>query len=149
MEKARIDFYRRWHGKSLEDWGCYVSEEYKSFQRSFRILLKKIANDLGAELVWYHPNHYDETAMFQRGNRFVYLSHSNNLCNRSTPILHHILIRTAEHEKDYHGGSNNYANWAELTNAIDRLLGGRGEIEDCDLFPPRQQFPFTNWDTSY
>ena len=143
MEKTRIDFYRKWHGKPLDDWGTCVSKEYKSFQTSFRNLLKKMAADLGATLVWYHPSHYDETAMLQRGDKFVYLSHNNNAFNRSTPVLHHILIRTAAHATDYRGGSNNYANWSHLTNAIDRLFGGDGNIEDEELFPLRQQYPAT------
>lgn len=140
MERARIDFYRKWHGKPLEDWGGVRSNEYKGFERAFKRILKKMAEDMGATLVWFHPMHYDESAMFQRGDRFVYLSHSNNLFKRSTPVLHHILIRTAEHAKDYHGGPNNYSDWADLANNIDRLLGGKGDIEDTDVFPMKQRF---------
>lgn len=143
MEKARIEFYRKWHGVQLEDWGGFRSDEYKGFERAFKRILTTIAKDLGAKLVWFTPMHYDESAMFERDGKYVYLLHSNNLTNRSMPVLHHILIRTAKHEKDYTGGSNNYSDWAYLTNEIDSLLGGKGEIENIDLFPMKQRFPHT------
>ena len=149
MEKTRIDFYRKWHGKPLEDWGGIRSDEYKGFERAFKRVLKKMAEDMGATLVWFTPMHYDESAMFERNGKYVYLLHSNNLSRRSTPVLHHILIRTAEHERDYHGGSNNYVDWAELANAIDKLLGGKGEVENPDVFPFRQRFPSSMWDRCY
>lgn len=147
MEKERIQFYRKWHGVPLDDYCTVVSPEYKSFQRCFRNCLKRIASDLGARLAWFHPMHYDESAMFERDGRYCYLSHDNNLIRgRSTPVLHGILVRTAAHEKDYHGGANEYANWANLVNHIDRLLGGEGRIENTELFPLKQRFPETYQD---
>lgn len=146
MEIKRITFFRKWHGKQLEDWGGYRSNEYKSFERAFHKILKSIADDINAELVWFTPMHYDESAMFCRDGKYVYLRHSNNLFNRSTPVLHHILIRTAEHSKDYKGGPNNYSDWADLANNIDRLLGGNGDIEDTELYPMKMRFPSTSFD---
>ena len=140
MERTRIEFYRKWHGKPLEDWGGYRSDEYKGFERAFKRILKKMAEDMGATLVWFTPMHYDESAMFERNGKFVYLSHSNDLYNRSTPVLRRILIRTAEHAKDFRGGSNNYSDWANLANNIDKLLGGKGDIEDINLYPMKQRF---------
>lgn len=140
MESKRIKFFRDWHGYPLEDWGSVMSDEYKEFEKEFKKILNSMAKDMGARLVWFHPMHYDESAMFERNGKFVYLSHSNQLFNRSTPYLHHMLIRTAEHAEDYHGGSNNYVNWSHLTNAIDRLLGGDGEIEDEDKYPMVQWY---------
>lgn len=146
MEKARIDFFRKWHGVQLEDWGGCRSDEYKAFERAFKRMLTTIAKDLGATLVWFNPMHYDESAMFERDGKYVYLNHANNLSNRSRPVLHRILVRTAEYEKDFHGGPNNYPNWSQLTNEIDRLLGGKGEIENEDAFPFKQRFPNTMYD---
>lgn len=149
MEKERIQFYRKWHGKPLDDYCTVVSPEYKSFQRCFMNCLKRIADDLGARLAWFHPNHYDETAMLERDGKFCYVSHSNNhIRGRSTPVLHGMLIRSAAHEKDYHVGPNQYADLADLTNRIDRILGGKGEIEDKELFPLRQQYPLAYQDRS-
>ena len=149
MERKRIDFFRKWHGIPLDDWGGIRSDEYKGFERAFRNILKSIATNIGANLVWFTPMHYDESAMFERDGKYVYLAHSNNLRSRSTPVLHQILIRTAEHEKDYHGGTNNYSDWANLTNDIDKLLGGDGEIENVDLFPFKQRYPSTFYDKAY
>lgn len=148
MENARINFFRKWHGVQLEDWGGYRSDEYKGFERAFKRMLTSIAKDLGAKLVWFTPMHYDESAMFERNGKFVYLCHSNYISNRSTPVLHRILVRTAKHEKDYHGGPNNYPTWSQLTNEIDRLLGGNGEIENEDAFPWKQRYPNSIYDAS-
>ena len=142
MERKRIDFYRKWNGKPLEDWGSVVSKDYASFQRCFGNILKHIATELGATLCWYSKGHYDETAMFERDGKFVYLSHFNDLYNRATPRLRSFLIRSAQHAKDYTGGCNEYANWPQLVNEMDRILGGDGKIEDVDKFPLK-------WSLSY
>lgn len=140
MERQRIDFYKKWNGKRLEDDGVTVSRQYRGFQTAFKNILEGIAKDLGARLVWFSKGHYDETAMFERGGRFAYLSHSNNIYGRSTPSFNSILVRTASHEKDYTGGPNNFVRWIYLTNEIDRLLGGRGDVEDLDLYPDNMLF---------
>ena len=146
MEQARINFFRKWHGAYLEDSGTYVSKEYKSFQIAFKRILNTIANDLNAELLWYHPNHYDESAMLKRGDKYCYIAHYNNTYSRSTPVLHRILVRTAEHEKDYRGGMNNFPYWAHFVNEIDELLGGNGMVEKEDFYPLKQRFPQTHLD---
>lgn len=135
MERQRIDFYKKWNGKRLEDDGVTVSRQYRGFQTAFKNILEDIAKDLGARLVWFSKGHYDETAMFERGGRFAYLSHSNNVYERATPELKSVLIRTASHERDYTGGPNNFVDWCNLTNQLDRLLGGKGEVEDLDKYP--------------
>jgi hypothetical protein len=149
MERARIDFYRKWHGVTLEDWCTVVSKEYNSFQNAFKRLLTKMAEDMGARLVSFHKMHYEESAMFERDGKYVYLSHFNNMSNRSRPVLHHILIRTAEHATDWTGGPNEYVNWSSLANQIDRLLGGTGKVEDEDLFPMKQRYPETFSDSGW
>lgn len=145
MESTRINFYKKWHGCQLEDGGCVRSQEYVVFQRAFKRLLNNIAKELGATLVSFTAGHYYESAMFERNGRYAYLNREGGF-SRSTPVLHRILVRTAEHEKDYRGGSNNYPNWSQLTNEIDRLLGGKGEIENEDAFPWKQRFPDTIYD---
>ena len=146
MENARIAFFRKWHGVQLEDCGGYVSKEYNAFQNAFKRVITKMAEDMGARVVTFHKMHYDESAMIERNGKFVYISHSNNLSNRSTPVLHRILIRTARHAEDWTGGANNYANWSQLANEIDRLLGGKGNIENEDLYPFKQRFPQSYYD---
>lgn len=135
MEKQRIQFYNKWNGRPLQDDGSTVSKAYRGFQRAFKNALADMAADLGARLAWFDSGHYDESAMFERGGKFVYLNHTNNVFRRSVPSFDSTLVRTAQHEKDYRGGTNMFVRWPYLTNEIDRLLGGRGEVEDLDLFP--------------
>lgn len=146
METARINFFRKWHGVTLEDWGISVSKEYNAFQNAFKRLLTKMAEEMGAKVVHYHKMHYDESAMIERDGKYAYILHSNNLTNRSRPVLHHILIRTARHSEDWTGGSNEYVNWSQLANKLDELLGGKGQVEDEDKYPFKQRFPQSYYD---
>ena len=135
MENTRIAFYRKWHGVPLEDWGWVVSPEYRGFQRAFKNLFKKIADDLGGEVVNFIASHYDEDVFIRRGDKYVNILHRNQLFNRSTPWLKSWCIRTAASATDYHGGTNNWVDYVSLVNEIDRLLGGNGKIEDTNKFP--------------
>ena len=149
MEKTRIDFYRKWHGKPLEDWGSVVSKDYNASQNAFKRVLTKMAEEMGAKLIHYSKMHYDESAMFERDGKFVYILHSNRLFNRSTPVLHHILIRVARHATDWTGCRNEYVDWSHLANKLDEMLGGTGEVEDEDLFPMKQRYPETFSDSGW
>lgn len=146
MESTRITFFRKWHGVTLEDWGSVISKEYNDFQNAQGRLFRKIAKEIGAKLVSYHKMHYDESAMFERNGKFVYIYRTNNLSNRSRPVFHHILIRTARHAEDWTGGPNDYVNWSGLVNKLDKMLGGDGNIEDENKFPFKQRYPETMYD---
>ena len=100
MENTRINFYRKWNNVCLEDYGGYVSPDYHKYQMALKRCLKKMAQDMGANLVWFTDGHYFESAMIERGGKYVYISPVNNLSLRSAPSLKRILIRTAEHAKD-------------------------------------------------
>ena len=103
--------------------GCYTGEDYKSFQRKYINYLRSLCKENGWELLNPCKGHY-EFAVFirnQAGNH-LYLSISdvrfwkNEWYNR-------ILIRTATHEKDYHGGGNHHTHLKELPQTAKRLLG--------------------------
>ena len=103
--------------------GGYTGEDYKTFQRKYINYLRSLCKENGWELLNPCKGHY-EFAVFirnQAGNH-LYLSISdvrfwkNEWYNR-------ILIRTAAHEKDYHGGRNNYTHLRELPQTAQRLFG--------------------------
>jgi len=66
--------------------------------------------------------------LFQRiikGNgKYVYLSISDVRFFRNE-WYNHILIRSAESERDYCGGHNNYTSLPNLQSAVGFLLGGK------------------------
>ena len=126
-------FIKKWHGRVLQDDGCYVSKEFKSFQTAFGNAMKKIAESLNAEVVDYSKGHYDMSGFIKRGEHYVYFSYSASLSGpRSSCILKDddnfrgccapMLFRTAAHAKDYTGGINNFRSFEGCEELIDKLL---------------------------
>lgn len=127
-----LPFVRKWNGRTLEDAGCYVSKDYKSFQTAFINAMKKIAEDLGGEVVGANKGHYDISGFIQVGEKFIYFNYDTSLCpggrthiwlkDTSSCWMQPLLIRTAKHAKDYTGGCNNYASFVDCQQLIERLL---------------------------
>ena len=122
-------FIKKWHGRTLEDWGSVVSPEYHSFQVSFFNAMRKIAKGIGAEVINPSYGHYDMSGFIKRGDKYVYFNYSH--CGNRTQVLLKgayygvscpLLIRTAANEKDYRGGSNNYVAFEVCENMIEKLL---------------------------
>ena len=106
----------------IEDWGAYVSDDYKTVQTKYRNFLKKLCKEHGYELVRFNPNHYCFTCFVKDNDKFVYISISDVRYFRNE-WFNNILIRTAQHEKDYHGGSNQYTSLPHLEAKIQSMLG--------------------------
>lgn len=126
-------FIKRWHGRTLEDCGIYVSKEFHSFQVSFFNQLRKIAKNNDAELVKPNYGHYDMSCFIKKGDKYVYLSYNNCLnfgrnvvClkgnNNNNGCLPPMLIRTAHNENDYRGGENNFCHFENCEELINKLL---------------------------
>lgn len=107
--------------REIEDWGGYVSDDYKSFQTKYKNFLKKLCKENGYELVNFMPNHYEFSCFIKGNGKYVYISISD-VRHFSKEWFNHILIRTAEHEKDYHGGPNNYTSLPNLESKIKAML---------------------------
>lgn len=97
--------------------GCYTGEDYKTFERKYINYLKSLCKNEGWELVNVGKNHYEFSVFFKYKEKFVYMRISDV---RFFPNewYNHILVRTAESEKDYHGGWNQYTS---LTNIVDKI----------------------------
>ena len=129
---ANLDsFIKKWNGRTLQDDGCYVSKEYKSFQTAFINAMKKIAAELGGEVVNASKGHYDVSGFIRVGDSYIYFSYDTSLCDggRTHIILkpnncwlEPLLIRTAKSDRDYTGGCNNYAPFSQCEQLIRRLL---------------------------
>jgi hypothetical protein len=105
--------------KGIEAWRGYhfesssgLTEEWASFSQHMKAYLKKtLAPEF--EMVSYSRGHfYFSVFMKNKNGKMVYIS-----CNdvRYSPgyspegWYNNLLVRTAEHEKDYTGGRNNYS----------------------------------------
>lgn len=100
--------------------GSSTGSDYKSFETKYRNILKEICKNINVELVKFSKNHYSFSAFMKRDNNYVYLSISDVRGNNSWKD--HILIRTAENDKDYTGGPNQYTILKNLSSKIDEML---------------------------
>ena len=101
--------------------GCYTGDDYKTFQRKYINYLKSIAKENGWELVKVGKNHYQFSAFFNYKDKYVYFSISD-VRFWHNDWYNHILIRTAKHDRDYHGGNNYYTTLPTLNFGIKNLF---------------------------
>lgn len=103
--------------------GCYTGEDYKSFQRKYINYLRSLCKENDWELLNPCKGHYWFSVFIrnQEGNH-LYLS-IPDVRFWKNEWFDHILIRTAAHEKDYHGGGNHHTTLPELTRTANRLFG--------------------------
>ena len=124
------NFIQKWNNRMLQDDGAYVSVQFKSFQRSFFTVMKKIAKSLQAELVYKSYGHYDMSGFIKRGDNCVYFSYSNSCClgGRTYVTLTHcpvhppMYFRTAANEKDFRGGANHHCFFEDAEKTLSSLL---------------------------
>ena len=118
------EFFNKWHNKQMTDDGCIVSRGFRAFQTAFEKEIKRICNEIGAELVAYNKGHYDMSGFICRNGKYVYFCYSNYR-NRSKADLTSntaFYCRTAADAKDYRGGINNTIPFTQAKQTFDRLL---------------------------
>ena len=120
-DMVKIEKLRSYVNRTFENWGGVTSNEYNTFQKKYRNLLKSICENNNLELVAFHPNHYQFSAFIKSGNKFVYISISDVRYFKNE-WFNHILIRTAKHEKDFTGGYNRYTTLPLLESTILKML---------------------------
>lgn len=112
----------KWAGHTFSS-GVYTGEDYQSFQRSFRTVLRNIADAAGFDLHKFLPNHYNCCAVLRHraSGQFVYISIGDV---RFFPGEWHeqVLYRTMENSSDWRGGANHRVQLTKLGNAIQRLV---------------------------
>ena len=121
------NFRTKWNGKAVEDCGCYMSKEAKSFVTAFKNMLKRELAPYGVEVIGMKPNHYDFSGFLKRGDKYVYLSYDIPRYGQKIDFDQRgwagpVLVRTAESDHDYHGGHNNFCSIADTPQEILRLL---------------------------
>ncbi len=92
--------------KLLFEQGCEKSAEFIAFSKEFKKQLKKEMAEIGATVENYLEGHFFITAFVKtKVGNIYYISWHNGDSN--------LMYRTAEHLKDYTGGSNNYKSLEE------------------------------------
>ncbi len=97
-----------------------LTEEFAKFSKDIKKELKKLM--IGYELISYSRGHFEYSAFFKNINngQLVYVSCSD-VRHFKNAWYDNLLIRTAEHEKDYTGGSNDWATLPKLKEKADYL----------------------------
>lgn len=84
--------------------------EFKAFARLFKKHFGKEVTDIGATLVSFNVGHFYVSGFFQLDNgKMFYFSLSDVRDFEFKQDDFTLLIRTAQHAKDYTGGRNTYA----------------------------------------
>jgi len=97
-----------------------LTDEFARFNREYKKSLKKILK--GYKLLNWNRGHFECSAFFQNEStdKIVYISCSDVRYFKNG-WHNDILIREAEHEKDYTGGSNWKATLYTLKEVADKL----------------------------
>jgi len=96
------------------------TEEFKSFAKDFKKYIKQNL-PIDAKLVNFSVGHFDISGFIERGGKFVYFS-TSDVRSFNNEWYHDLLIRTAKHEKDFTGGSNEWTDLPNFQSKVDNLL---------------------------
>lgn len=103
-------------------YSSYTTNDYKIFQTKYINYIKNICKQNNWEVVNVGKNHYYFSLFIKnRENKYIYLAISDVRYNMNQ-WYYHILIRRAEHEKDYYGRQNQYTSLEILDKAIETLF---------------------------
>lgn len=69
-------FMKNWNGRAVEDNGCYMSKEAKSFVTAMKNMLKRKLTPYGINVLSLKPNHYDCSGFLEKDGYYVYISYS-------------------------------------------------------------------------
>ncbi len=116
MSKHRIF---NWVGA---DWSRQGLEPFKQFHRDLRSYLRSEGKKHGLELIMGKPNYFISSGFFYNPNtgKYAYWSISDVRYFKDE-WYNNMLVRTAEHAKDFHGGMNYYANLPLLVSMAKGL----------------------------
>lgn len=69
-------FKKNWNNRIVEDDGCYMSKEAKSFVTAMKNMLKRELTPYGINVLSLKPNHYDCSGFLEKDGYYVYISYS-------------------------------------------------------------------------
>jgi hypothetical protein len=119
-EKAGLTGIEKWLGYDFES-SSYLTEEYALFDKEVKKYIKGLLGEK-LELVKWNRGHFYFSAFIKnkKTDKLVYISCSD-VRGCSDNWFNNLLIRTAEHEKDYTGGSNDYCKLIDIREKAEKL----------------------------
>lgn len=121
-------FLKKW---SNVTWETYSNEEtmggYKKFFADLKTVVKDFAKEHDWDEVILNPNWYTASGFIRKGDKWVYYSVSD-LRYFEKQWRTNVLIRTAEDNRDYIGGNNQYTTLDKFADNVDLLFEGRSSL---------------------
>lgn len=105
----------------IEDWGGVISDEFKDFARLYKNMLNRMCKKNGWKLVNFNRGHYYCSWFIENSGKFIYMSFSD-VRHFAREWYKIILYRTAQHERDYTGGSNWYTDLENMERDLQRMF---------------------------
>ena len=114
--------------KNIESWlkvyfesSCSPTPEFSSFARQFKAYVKKMCGS-DFEIAGWNRGHFYLSGFIKnkKTNKLAYFMTSDV---RYFPgqWYNNLLVRTAEHERDYSGGRNNWTTLPEIIKVVGKL----------------------------
>lgn len=98
-----------------------TTPEFKRFTRTFKSEFNKLLKKIGCADLECHNGHFCIYGFFNAANGQLWyfsLSDVRDMFHRGS-----LLVRTAEHRKDYYGGQNRHADIDNLEEELNRIIG--------------------------
>lgn len=123
----KIQQFLSYYGNYQFESSIYKTKEFSSFATKFKNLIKSIANEENPHFVLdgYNVGHFYVSGFIKNteNNKFVYFSISDVRCpSLQHYVLNNILIRTAQNNKDFRGGANNFVDLYNFGFELENLL---------------------------
>jgi len=114
----------KWKDVEFES-NCYPTEQFSAFSKEFKAYIKKVTGE-SFDLVAYSKGHFEVSCFLQSkwNKKFAYLS-IPDVRFFQNGWFENILVRTAENEKDYGGGSNHACKLEALLSTVLDLIDRR------------------------
>ena len=103
------------------------TKEFTSFATKFKNVIKSILEETNPNFILdnFSVGHFYVAGFIknQENNKFVYFSIFDVRChNVRHDVLDRILVRIAQHNKDFTGGTNNFVELENFKFKLERLL---------------------------
>ena len=99
---------------------CSRTEQYVDFEKACKRELKQQCVKHGINIHKFLPNHFEWTAVLEKGGKFVYVHMSD--VRFWDNWYNDILIRTMKHAEDWSGGSNNSCSFDKIGEKAETLF---------------------------
>lgn len=123
----KIQQFLSYYGNYQFESSIYKTKEFSSFATKFKNLIKSIANEANPHFVLdgYNVGHFYVSGFIKNteNDKFVYFSIDDVRCpSLQQYVLNDILIRTAQNNKDFRGGANNFVDLHNFGFELANLL---------------------------